>query len=167
MHLFLSLMISILAQQAQPTLTPTDAPGIQIPEKPTEKIDPDEVAADQAAQLFLKSLLSAKAAELASIGADPFTFDGMRVKGVEEIERTWRRLLPKIKREMPEENQGRLIIIDYAAAEKRFGTPPKKLTHLKLKRCKFAVVEFETRPGFVMILAAQGKNLWAVTGIID
>ena len=166
MHLLLSLLIFIMAQ-AQPTLPPMDAPGIQIPEKPTEKIDPDEVAADQAAQLFLQSLLSGKAAELASTGTDPFTFDGVRVKGVEEIESIWKRLLPNIKREMPEEDQGRLSIVDYKAAEKRFGTPPKKLAHLKLKRCKFAVVEFEKRPGFVMILADQGKGLWAVTGMTD
>ncbi len=167
MHLFLSLVISILAQQAQPTLTPVDAPGIQIPEKPTEKIDPDKVAADQAAQLFLQALLSGKAAELARTGTDPFTFDGVQAKGAEEIEATWKKIMPNIKREMPQEDQGRLSIVDYAAAEKRFGTPPKKFAHLKLKRCKFAVVEFENRPGFVMILAAQGKGLWAVTGITD
>lgn len=166
-HLIALLLSGLLLAQAGPTDTLVEGEGTKVPEPPKEKIDPDQAAADQAAQLFLQALLEGKADKLSRLGADPFSFSGKRIEGADAIQATWKKLLPTIKRELPEEDQGQMQVVDYAQAEQRFGKPPAKLDALKLSRCKFAIVQFQKRPGFVMIVQPRAKGEWVVVGLED
>ena len=59
-------------------------------------------------------------------------------------------------------------VMDYAKAIERFGPPPGKFKHLKLKRCRFAAITFDSRPGFLMILKpGPKKDTWRVTAVTD
>ncbi|MBN2496885.1 MAG: hypothetical protein JXR96_20005 [Deltaproteobacteria bacterium] len=138
-----------------------------VPDAPPPEPDPDESAVDQAAQVFVQALIGRKAKELAKAGSDPFSFEGRTVEGVEAIERYWTEMLAKAGEKLGEQDSGRLTVLTYKETVERFGEPPKKLASLKLKRCRFVVVEFNRRPGMLLILCPQGKHQWKVCGATD
>jgi hypothetical protein len=138
---------------------------------PTPGLDdlPEEVddTPGSAAHNFLSRLVAAELDDLVKLGTDPFTFDGRILKGQEEIKACWKRFLARNKRELEFLLKGETTIYDYNAAVEKFGVPPKKFSHLRLKQCKFAVFTFAKRNGVVLILSPDKKKGWRVTAVTD
>ena len=129
-----------------------------------EADDPD---AFDTAQAFLLALQEGDGELLYQLGSDPYTFDGRIVSGEKAIRAEWDRLLARIGQVLHGQDKAFVEILDYPRAARRFGNPPPKLSHLDLKSCLFAVVSFEDRHGFLLILKkkdAVGFRVTAVTG---
>ncbi len=126
--------------------------------------DPD---AFDTAQAFLLSLQEGDAELLTQLGTDPFTFDGRVVSGEKPITAEWERQLARVAPVLRAQEKAFVEILDYPKASRRFGVPPQKLSHLDLKSCLFAVVAFEERRGFLLILKKKDAVGYRVTGLTD
>jgi len=135
-----------------------------VPEVPeaAHKLEPAEVAHN-----FLRAMMNAESGELAQLGTDPFTFDGRVVKGREKIESFWKRFMKRNSGELDDLASGEITIYKYTEAVEKFGSPPAKFSHLKLKRCRFAAISFNKRNGILLILFRNKKKAWQVTAVSD
>ena len=121
----------------------------------------------EAAQNYLEKFQERDAAQLALMGTDPFTFEGRVLKGQKEIETFYQKYFKVRGRAIPDLQDVRVEVFDYATALEKFGKPPKKFSHIPLKRCMFAAVHFEHRPGLLLILVKSKKEGWRVTAVTD
>ncbi len=129
--------------------------------------DPEKRPARESARAFLKAVLATDATKLADLGTDPFSFDGRELSGRQNIKQSWNWFFDQHRPTMKQQQTGQIDLLDYRAMRKRFGAAPKKFKHLGLRHCRFAVVSFEKRAGFLMILSKHKKAGWQVTAMSD
>jgi hypothetical protein len=89
------------------------------------------------------------------------------LKDQEKVEKFWREHLATRSEVLTRQQDAKVEIFDYKGALEKFGKPPKKFAHLKLKRCLFASVNFEQRHGYLLILEKSKKVGWQVTAVTD
>jgi hypothetical protein len=133
----------------------------------------DDVAAspeDEAtvvARQYVDAMTSGRSEQLAALGSDPFSFDGRVVKGRAAIAGRWSEILTRQGEELNGMEPTGIRVIAHDAMLKEFGPPPQKFSKLPLKRALYAVVTFEARPGFVLILDRLPKAVWQVIAVVD
>jgi hypothetical protein len=126
--------------------------------------DPD---AFDTAQAFLLALQEGDAELLYQLGTDPFTFDGRILTGEKAIASEWEHTLARAGHVLRAQEKAFVEILDYPRASRRFGIPPQKLSHLDLRSCLFAVVAFEERDGFLLVLKKKDAVGYRVAGVTD
>ena len=161
MNLLASLLSAVLLLAAGPAGHDQDqddkkhAPKGMVPTGLVYDSDSEEVAA--VAQIFIDTLVSGKASLLANMGTDPFDFDGHTVSGRKAIREEWKRALSKQAKSLRRAGEPEIVAYDYLEVVEKFGPAPKKFAHLQLKKCWFASITFETRPG-LMRYRKQGSR---------
>jgi hypothetical protein len=105
------------------------------------------------------ALLAAKAARLAGLGTNPFTFDGRQAAGPTDIMRRWRAYLEGPAGKLVDQPGLKLSVFGHKKAVELFGPAPAKLAHLALDKCMFAAVTFEKRRGFLLVLTRNPAAL--------
>jgi hypothetical protein len=143
--------------------------GLMIGLPPMPKPTPKEET-DRAAHAFAEGLIGEQADLLAGQGTIPFNFDGRLVKERVDIAKRWELVFKAQGKSLREEHDPKVEMLEYDQVVARFGQPPAKFGKLDLKKCWFAVVSFEKRPGLLLILAKQakeGKEAWRVTAVTD
>jgi hypothetical protein len=116
-------------------------------------------------QAYVEDLAKGNIEDLVAAGTDPFTFDGRVVKGRKNIGIFYQKIITR--GDLDDQAEANIELFDYQAALKRFGEPPGKLSHLKLKRCMFAAVTYASRRGFLIVLTKTRKEGWRVTAVTD
>ena len=117
-------------------------------------------------QIVVDLMVENKPKLLAKIGTDPFTFDGRIIKGYQAIEKAWKPILSRSQASLSQQKGSRFEILDFKAVVARFGKPPKKFSHLPLRKCRFVVCRFDSRPG-MMLIVLKMEGAWMVTAITD
>jgi hypothetical protein len=133
--------------------------------------DTDSEVVAAVAQIFIDTLISGKASLLANMGSNPFSFDGHTLSGRKAIREEWKRALSKQAKSLRRAGEPEIVAYDYSEITEKFGPAPKKFAHLQLKKCWFASITFETRPGLLLIMI-KGKGEdegagWMVAGITE
>ena len=152
--------------QTQPSARERSGIGSNQPLPPMPLPTPEEEA-DRAAHAFAEGLIGEQANVLAGLGTIPFNFDGRLVKEQVEIAKHWEQVFKAQGKSLREEHDPKIEMLDRDRVVARFGQPPAKFGKLELKRCWFAVVSFEKRPGLLLILSKQGKEGWRVAAVSD
>jgi len=123
--------------------------------------------ASQVATDFIHTLASGETADLLSLVSDPFTVEGRILKGQEQITGFLEERLAATRAELRKQPDARIEVFPYQTAVERFGKPPRKFSHINLKRCLFAAVTYPKRRGFLLILKKHKKDSWRVTAVTD
>lgn len=140
--------------------------GSLLAQKPAPP-DPDAQAVAEATHEFLTAMVAGEANVLAGLGADPFDFDGRKVKGLNPIMKQWEQVLTRHGRDLQNPEGTQIDIFGYKTAEMKFSKPPKKFSYLNLRRCLFAAITFENRNGLLLIFKKDKKKKWRVAAVTD
>jgi hypothetical protein len=140
--------------------------GSVLAQKPAAP-DPDAQAVAHATHEFLTTMVTGQAHVLAGLGADPFDFDGRKVKGLNAIMKQWEQVLSAHGKDLRNPEGTQIDIFGYKTAEMKFSKPPKKFSYLNLRRCLFAAITFKNRNGILLIFKKDKKKKWRVAAVTD
>ena len=154
------------AAPSRPARRPAAAPATATAAGATGKPDKAEGERREAARLalrFLGALLASRSAEVASLCATTFSFDGRAVTGAEKVRARWGEILAR--RQGPPAALNDLELLTPAEASARLGKPPRRLASLVGPGSYVALANLSGRPTLVF-LGRQG-GAWVATGLHD
>jgi hypothetical protein len=128
-----------------------------------DKAEGERREAARVALRFLGALLAGRSAEVASLCATTFSFDGRPVTGAEKVRARWGEILARRQGPPPALNDLELLTPAEAAA--RLGKPPRRLASLAGPGSYLALANLSGRPTLVF-LGRQG-GAWVATGLHD
>jgi len=118
----------------------------------------DRVQAAAAARRFLEALVSHRAADVAALCANSFSFDGRSVSGLDAIRSRFSEILAA--RDGAGDALLDLAVLPAAEAVARLGKPPKRIAGLVGAGTWIAVADVSGRP-VVVVFARQGGGFVA------
>jgi hypothetical protein len=154
------------AAPSRPARRPAAAPATATAAGATGKPDKAEGERREAARValrFLGALVANRSAEVASLCATTFSFDGRPVTGAEKVRARWGEILARRQGPPPALNDLELLTPAEAAA--RLGKPPRRLASLAGPGSYLALANLSGRPTLVF-LGRQG-GAWVATGLHD